>query len=390
MDDHPVYAAIAVAWAMLISFSGMNSNPSTCRSGAFSLVELLCVMAIIAILAALILPVLEQSQGRVRRIECENNLRQQGMAFQLFLHEHDDKYPMALPVAAGGSQEFVQNGYVVLGEFYFSYRQFQVLSNELGSPVLLVCPADQRLPATNFASLQNSNLSYFIGVNARYANPNSLLAGDRNLTTNFYTSPSRLRIEPGSRLSWTWEMHRFKGNLMFADGRVEEWNNAALITGTGGQLAGAELFLPSVPFVPGPVVASRPASQNPSGANPGAATPRAGANPSGWGMQPESSPPAQPEQFTRAPNPPITGRYASILAKTNKLTSPTTNAPADTTVAATDTGPGAPPVDERLVRILRRILIGLYLFFLLAIALWFLLASLRRSQRRKVQSPGGF
>ena len=43
-------------------------------------------------------------------------------------------------MAEGGSQEFVQNGYAVGGEFYFSFRQFQVLSNELSRPTLLICP----------------------------------------------------------------------------------------------------------------------------------------------------------------------------------------------------------------------------------------------------------
>lgn len=151
--------------------SGMNPKQSICRTGAFTLVELLCVMAIIAILAALMLPVLNQSKARVKRMECANNLHQLGVAFQMFMHDHDDKFPMAVPLAAGGSQEFVQNGYAVGGEFYFAYRHFQALSNELSSPAILICPADTRLPATNFAALQNSNISYCIGVCARPSRP---------------------------------------------------------------------------------------------------------------------------------------------------------------------------------------------------------------------------
>src|SRR5271169_5725564 len=98
----------------------MNSNRSSRRAGAFTLVELLVVIAIIGILAALILPALNQSEARAKRIGCENHLHQTGIAFQLFLHDHGDKFPMAVPMAEGGSQEFVQNGYAVGGEFYFS------------------------------------------------------------------------------------------------------------------------------------------------------------------------------------------------------------------------------------------------------------------------------
>ena len=97
------------------SFLSMNSNQSSHRAGAFTLVELLCVIAIIGILAALILSALNQGEARAKRIECENNLHQLGIAFQNFLHDHNDKFPMAVPMAEGGSQEFVQNGYAVGG-----------------------------------------------------------------------------------------------------------------------------------------------------------------------------------------------------------------------------------------------------------------------------------
>jgi hypothetical protein len=78
-----------------------------------------------------------------------NDLGQMGIAFQMFMHDHNGKFPMQVPMSDGGSQEFVQNGYSVSGEFYFSYRHFQVLSNEVAVPKILVCPADTRPPAMN-------------------------------------------------------------------------------------------------------------------------------------------------------------------------------------------------------------------------------------------------
>ena len=368
--------------------SGMKPNPSTCRSGAFSLVELLCVMGIIAILAALLLPVLEQSQGRVRRIECENNLRQQGMAFHLFMHEHDGKFPMAVSAADGGSWEFVQNGYAMGGEFYFSYRQFQVLSNELRWPVILICPADTRLPATNFAALQNSNLSYFIDVKAKYDNPNSVLAGDRNLTTNAYASLSLLQIDPASRLMWTWELHRFKGNLLFSDGRVEEWNNAALSAGAGEQLAGADLFLPSIRFDPAPVMAVAAGARAHPEAVPRTGTPQTTPNPPGGVVPGGGNFSGGQLGYSPSPNAPGPTPIRPVTVKTNVPKLVSSNAPAETIVPATVTGPVTPTADDRLVKILRRILIGFYLFFLLVIALWYLFAGWRRSRRRNTQGLG--
>lgn len=101
---------------------------------AFTLIELLVVIAIIAMLAALLMPALSAAMDRAKRIWCENNLRQVGIGFHVFLHDHGGKCPMTVPMAEGGAAEFVNNGYLVSGPFYFSYRQFQSLSNELSTP----------------------------------------------------------------------------------------------------------------------------------------------------------------------------------------------------------------------------------------------------------------
>ena len=58
-------------------------------------------------------------------------------------------------------------------------RIFQVMSNELGTPKILVCPADsKRQPALNFQSLQPANVSYrvYSGTNVKQVNPQEVLA----------------------------------------------------------------------------------------------------------------------------------------------------------------------------------------------------------------------
>jgi prepilin-type processing-associated H-X9-DG protein len=147
----------------------------------------------------------------------------------------------------GGSMEFVQNGFSANGVFYSAFRHFQALASELSTPQVLICPVDVRLPAANFARLQNENVSYFVGVDADFSKPASILAGDRNLATNSLETPTILQINAGSRLWWTRELHQFKGNVLFADGHVEEWNNSALVSAANNSSATASLFLPSVP-----------------------------------------------------------------------------------------------------------------------------------------------
>jgi prepilin-type N-terminal cleavage/methylation domain-containing protein len=214
---------------------------------AFTLVEMLCVMAIIMILAALLLPAFNQASSRARRIQCVDHLHQAGIAFQSFAHDHESKFPMQVPSSSGGSAEYLQAAYRVSGPFYFSSKHFQALGSELGTPKVVICPADDRSAAASFSVLSNANLSYFVGANADPSRPNSILAGDRNLTNDFSGAVSILRLGPGLPLRWTRELHHFKGNLLFADGRTEEANSLSLKPVAASAPAVAELFLPTVP-----------------------------------------------------------------------------------------------------------------------------------------------
>src|ERR1019366_8265725 len=148
---------------------------------------------------------------------------------------------------------------------YCSFRHFQAASNELVTPKMVVCPADTRPPATSFATLSNASLSYFIGVNAEFARPTSILAGDRNLTNDYATPGTLVRLGQNYALRWTAELHRFKGNLLFSDGHVEQKNNLVLLP-TGGQVpAVANLALPTI-RQPGPIASSpngRPSAWTP-------------------------------------------------------------------------------------------------------------------------------
>src|ERR1035441_3651077 len=99
---------------------------------------------------------------------------------------------MQVSVTNGGTMELVASGLV--------FPHFRVVSNELSTPRILVCPIDKnKTSATNFESdLKDRNLSYFINVDAIAGNGSSLLCGDRNLRNKALAGSRFVRISSTS------------------------------------------------------------------------------------------------------------------------------------------------------------------------------------------------
>lgn len=198
----------------------MKFTSRRCISNGFTLVALMIVVALLAFLAAILLPALAKAKQKAKRINCVNNLKQCGLGFFIWAGDHNDRFPMDIPSDLGGTREFNAGA--------DTFHHFQVMSNELNTPKVLICPADMRAAAANFARLKNSNVSYFVGLDAGRDFPQRFLDGDRNITGSSRPENGILKLVPGSPATWTSAIHNRQGNVGLADGSVHLLSNAGV------------------------------------------------------------------------------------------------------------------------------------------------------------------
>ena len=95
------------------------------RSKAFTLIELLIVIAIIAILAAILFPVFSQAKAAAKKTVCLANGNQIGLALMMYLNDYDDFYPQEHPSTSNPAVDDADA---------------QLESVDYGSPLLAILP----------------------------------------------------------------------------------------------------------------------------------------------------------------------------------------------------------------------------------------------------------
>ena len=225
------------------------------RRTGYTLVEVLTVCAIIGIVAALAMPSMVRTITKARRTKCANNLRQIGIAFSGFAHDHQDQYPHQTPAAEGGAREQNLSSPVLNGMYVLNPAAFQTVSAGFKSPQVVICPATRHW-VSSFNQLNATNLCYALNLLAESGSATVPLASDshllgdwRLLMTSSVDRNRNLTIFNASR-------HEGRGNVVFGDGHVELQKSVAA---TPSVLLAAERLVGS---------AKRAAAREPPAATP--------------------------------------------------------------------------------------------------------------------------
>lgn len=186
----------------------MNPHRPSGGPPAFTLIELLTVVVIIGLLAALLLPAIGSTREKGRRVRCAGNLRQIGQGIALFATDNVG----AVPYRTNGLDR--------------ANTSFALLSNHLARSVgVWRCPSDRRAApvVTGYAALAATTNAASYSHSRRMtwsSTSDSMITFDRVGTS--ITGFELLEPTNGTAgATWDRSNHQSAGNSLFGDGRVQ-------------------------------------------------------------------------------------------------------------------------------------------------------------------------
>jgi prepilin-type N-terminal cleavage/methylation domain-containing protein len=210
--------------------TGSHKHPfcaaKSVRLSAFTLVEMLVVIGIIAALLAITLPCLREIQIYARRIKCAHNLNQIDLGIQVYLNCNTDKYPCAQDPLPPGYWLWMGRGWRKFVEPYLGGKI------DANNPGVLLCPQDmiakQKFEATSYSysmSFYHSpqQINKMSSTADLYSNPQPSIPqkiycvkrpAGKILIGEWYSNHFDVKEENGW---WNWQGCR---NFLFADSSV--------------------------------------------------------------------------------------------------------------------------------------------------------------------------
>ncbi len=199
----------------------------------FTLVELLVVIAVVAILSSILMPVFGRARAAARSTACVSNLHQIGQAFMLYVQDWDGNLPAAMPYAAVAPegrawmtalQPYVQDARIWVCPENTEPVPSYAYNTLLGFPRLMgVAHGYGGLALDAITVPANTFLAY--DTPNQWAHANNLNGAMGSYT--IYVMPGQLaerhpdwEAEYRERAQWQRPRHNDGNNVVFADGHV--------------------------------------------------------------------------------------------------------------------------------------------------------------------------
>lgn len=188
---------------------------------AFTMVEVLIVLAVLSMLSALILPVFFTVRGRARQSVCASNLQQIGQSVSMYISDYDSYYPRAVDPS-----DIMNPAWTVIPEFSSAISnipQIQtVLQPYTKSKDVFCCPADTGFAVVDFSLVELAAFpSSFEKYGTSYYYRTELAAYKVN--DSGVTNPAQINMLFDGVGNWHGTLlppdQRY--NVLFADGHVK-------------------------------------------------------------------------------------------------------------------------------------------------------------------------
>jgi prepilin-type N-terminal cleavage/methylation domain-containing protein/prepilin-type processing-associated H-X9-DG protein len=195
------------------------------RKNIFTLIELLIVIAIIAILASMLLPALSKARAKAHQITCSSNLAQLGQVMSFYINDYDDYFVNADPVDSVNGNwplRFKNLGLVTNVKMFICPSMEKILPNNQNTNPLLATN-----PTYQFKYISYGYNYHYLGSNY-YANGGTYATPVQSAKITSLRKPSTTIVLGGTMTNnGTRGYYKLKSGL-YGDGYEEFWDGHSL------------------------------------------------------------------------------------------------------------------------------------------------------------------